>query len=149
MLQSGPSQPYKSMSLLLSQLWTCTAFSNWLPYIPRQQKSPPNFQHAPSNHPTHFPLLNRMTTEMRCRPQDHPQDHDTPPDSSPIVTPCNNSCQALYHIICLGFTNAPAYTIPNLLAEHDKQYTGPLIDIKEYCYGVVHPVTKASLTTEN
>ena len=28
-------------------------------------------------------------------------------------TPCNISCQALYHIIGLGFTNAPAYTVPD------------------------------------
>ena len=28
-------------------------------------------------------------------------------------TPCNISCQALYHAIGLGFTNAPAYTVPN------------------------------------
>jgi len=61
-------------------------------------------------------------------------------------TPCNISRQALYHIIGLGFTNAPAYTVPNLLAQHQKQYTGPLINIKEYCYGVVHPVTKETIT---
>ena len=61
-------------------------------------------------------------------------------------TPCNISRQALYHIISIGFTNAPAYTVPNLLAQHHKQYTGPLIDIKEYCYGVVHPVTKETIT---
>jgi hypothetical protein len=29
---------------------------------------------------------------------------------------------------------------------YHKQYTGPLIDIKEYCYGVVHPVTKETIT---
>jgi len=52
----------------------------------------------------------------------------------------------LYHIIGLGFTNAPAYTVPNSLAQHHKQYTGPLIDIEEYCYdGVVHPVTKETI----
>ena len=64
-------------------------------------------------------------------------------------TPCNISRQALYHIIGLGFTNAPAYTVPNLLAKHHKQYTGPLIDIEEYCYGVVHPVTKETNTRSN
>jgi hypothetical protein len=52
----------------------------------------------------------------------------------------------LYHIIGLGFTNAPANTIPQLLSKYHKQYTGPLIDIKEYCYGVVHPVTKETIT---
>jgi hypothetical protein len=61
-------------------------------------------------------------------------------------TPCNISHQALYHIIGLGFINAPANTIPQLLSKYHKQYTGPLIDIKEYCYGVVHPVTKENIT---
>jgi len=51
----------------------------------------------------------------------------------------------LYHIIGLGFSNAPAYTVPNLLAQHHKQYTAPLIDIEEYCYGVVHPVTEETI----
>ncbi len=52
----------------------------------------------------------------------------------------------MYHIIGLGFTNAPANTIPQLLSKYHKQYTGPLIDIEEYCYGVVHPVTKKTIT---
>jgi hypothetical protein len=52
----------------------------------------------------------------------------------------------LYHIISLGFTNAPAYTVPNSLAQHHKQYMGPLIDIEENCYGVVHLVTKETIT---
>jgi len=52
----------------------------------------------------------------------------------------------LYHVISLGFTNAPAYAVPNLLAQHQKQYTGPLIGIEEHCYGVVHPVTKETIT---
>jgi hypothetical protein len=61
-------------------------------------------------------------------------------------TPCYISRQALYHIIGLGFTIAPANTIPQLLSKYHKQYTGPLIDIKEYCYSVVHPVTKETIT---
>ncbi len=61
-------------------------------------------------------------------------------------TPCNISRQALYHIIGLGFNNAPVNTVPNLLAKYHKQYTGPLIDIEEYCYDVVHPVTKETIT---
>ncbi len=61
-------------------------------------------------------------------------------------TSCNISRQALYHIIDLGFTNALANTIPQLLSKYHKQYTGPLIDIEEYCYGVIHPVTKETIT---
>jgi len=51
----------------------------------------------------------------------------------------------LYHIIGLVFTTAPVYTVPNLLAQHQKQYTGPLNDIEEYCHDVVHPVTKETI----
>jgi hypothetical protein len=61
-------------------------------------------------------------------------------------TPCIISRQALYHIIGLGFTNAPANTIPQSLSKYHKQYTGPLIDIEENCYSVVHPVTKETIT---
>jgi hypothetical protein len=60
-------------------------------------------------------------------------------------TPGSISRQALYHVIGLGFTNAPANTVPTLLAQHHKQYTGPLIDIEDCCYGVVHPVTKETI----
>jgi hypothetical protein len=59
-------------------------------------------------------------------------------------TPHNISCQALYHIINLGFGNPPAISIPRSLARN--HYTGPIIEIKEYCNGVVHPVTKETIT---
>jgi hypothetical protein len=52
----------------------------------------------------------------------------------------------LYHIIGFGFTNAPANTIPQLLFKYHKQHTGPLIDIKECCYGILHSVTKETIT---
>jgi hypothetical protein len=52
----------------------------------------------------------------------------------------------LYHVISLGFTNAPTNTVLNWLAKYHKQYTGPLIDIEEYCDGIVHPVTKETIT---
>jgi hypothetical protein len=50
----------------------------------------------------------------------------------------------LYHIINLGFTNPPAIFIPHALAHN--HYTDPIIEIKEYCNGVVHPVTKETIT---
>jgi hypothetical protein len=37
-------------------------------------------------------------------------------------------------------------TIPQSLSKYHQQYTGPLTDIKEYCYGAVHPVTKKTIT---
>ncbi len=54
--------------------------------------------------------------------------------------PCNISCQALYHIINLRFANAPATSIPCKLIH--EQYTGPVVEIKEYCNGVVTPSPK-------
>ena len=72
----------------------------------------------------------------------------TPPRRSTRIitnrTPCNISRQALYHVIGLGFTNAPHITVPRCLAQN--QYTGPVIKIEEYCNGVVHPVTKETIT---
>jgi hypothetical protein len=59
-------------------------------------------------------------------------------------TPCNVMCQALYHIINLGFANAPATSIPCKLTHN--QYTGPVIEIEEYCNGMVHPLTKETIT---
>jgi hypothetical protein len=59
-------------------------------------------------------------------------------------TPCNISKQALYHIIGVGLTNMPLYTIPHSLAKHANKYA-PVIDIDKYCYGVVHPVTKETI----
>ncbi len=59
-------------------------------------------------------------------------------------TPCNILRQALYHIINLGITNSPAISIPCTLAHN--HYTGPIIEIEEFCNGVVHPVTKETIT---
>ncbi len=50
--------------------------------VPHQQRSPASLQHGPSQQHTQFPLLNRMTNEMRCPPRDQPHRHDAPPDSS-------------------------------------------------------------------
>ncbi len=59
-------------------------------------------------------------------------------------TPCNNSKQALYHIIGIGLTNLPLYTIPRSLAKHANKYA-PVIDIGKYCCSVIHPVTKETI----
>jgi hypothetical protein len=59
-------------------------------------------------------------------------------------TPCNILRQALYHIINLGLDNDPVISIPQKLTKD--QYTGPVIEIEEYCNGVVHPVTKEIIT---
>jgi hypothetical protein len=41
--------------------------------------------------------------------------------------------------------NAPLYTIPRSLAKHANKYA-PAIDIDEYCYSAIHPVTKETIT---
>jgi hypothetical protein len=61
-------------------------------------------------------------------------------------TPCQISCQALFHLIKIGLNKAPANTIPQTLQRHHKQYTGPIDEIEHYCNGVVHPVTKETIT---
>jgi hypothetical protein len=50
----------------------------------------------------------------------------------------------VYHIIHLGFANAPATSITCKLI-YD-QYTGPVVETEEYCNGVVHPITKGTIT---
>ncbi len=74
----------------------------------------------------------------------------TPPPprhSTRIITSqiqCNISHQALHNIIGLGFTNAPAVTVPRCLSQN--QYTGLMIELEEYCNGMIHPVTKETWT---
>jgi hypothetical protein len=59
-------------------------------------------------------------------------------------TPYNILRQELYHIIKLGFKNAPNISIPfTLTHNHD---TGPIIEIEEYCNGMVHPFAKETIT---
>jgi hypothetical protein len=83
-------------------------------------------------------------------------DHCNPwPDSPPIpcdaiqfLSPCgpaNIAVQALYHVINLAFNAPPTYTIPRNLVDSSDQFWHT-IDIKEVCNGVVHPITKETIT---
>ncbi len=84
---------------------------------------------------------NEQDSTLTTRPSSKPQ------CSTRLIgnrMPYNISCQALYHIINLGFMHAPASSIPCKLI-HD-QYTGTVVEIEEYCNGVVHPVTKETIT---
>ncbi len=109
--------------------------------------------------PSQKPLqpLSYTKQQIHCLPIVEPDDKrdstsTTRPSSQPRCSTrlisnrklCNISCQALYHIINLGFTNALATSIPCKLTHN--QSTGPVIEIKEYCNGVVHPVTKETIT---
>jgi hypothetical protein len=95
---------------------------------------------TPSSEPTPIPLLNLMTNGIVHQ-------SSLPQCSTCLIsnrTPCNILRQALYHIINLGLDNDPVISIPQKLT--NKQYTGPVIEIEEYCNGVVHPVTKETIT---
>jgi hypothetical protein len=37
-------------------------------------------------------------------------------------------------------------TLKAIKVATNSQWTGPIINIKEHCFGVVHPVTKQSIT---
>jgi hypothetical protein len=52
---------------------------------------------------------------------------------------------ALYHVINLAFNNPPGYTIPkNLTTSTDRfQHNS---NIEQVCHGVVHPITKETIT---
>jgi hypothetical protein len=62
--------------------------------------------------------------------------------------PANIAIQALYHIINLAFNAPPAYTIPQNLVDSSDQFRH-MIDIKEVRNGVVHPITKETITKYN
>jgi hypothetical protein len=96
--------------------------------------------------------LDALAVPAYIEPND--DDHDDSSPSWPTLPkiwlrcphgPANISCQALYHVINLAFVAPPADTIPQAL------YKSPncihhIINIKEVCNGVVHPVTKETIT---
>ena len=63
----------------------------------------------------------------------------------PGVGPAAISQEALYHVCSSGYFDAPEYTIPRAL-EKEKLSISPAIDVQEFCAGVVHPVTKETIT---
>jgi hypothetical protein len=62
--------------------------------------------------------------------------------------PANIAIQALYHVINLAFNAPPTYTIPWNLVDSSDQFQHT-IDIDEVCNGVVHPITKETITKYN
>jgi hypothetical protein len=59
--------------------------------------------------------------------------------------PASITMHALYHVINLAFNNPPGYTIPkNLIIATDRFQHN--INIEEVCNGVVHPITKETIT---
>ena len=64
----------------------------------------------------------------------------TPPwRSTRIIQPCmpgNISIQAMHHVM----------TLKAIKVATNSQWKGPIIDIKELCFGVMHPITKETIT---
>ncbi len=117
---------------------------------------PPTFIHdlrpTPSNNASH----KTQTVRHQLPIVEEDDEHEEYPTSWPTTapwrstrlisnrTPCNISRQALYHIIGVRFTNAPLDTILCSLAKHANKYA-LVIDIAEYCCGIVHPITKETI----
>jgi hypothetical protein len=90
---------------------------------------------------------------------DEHDDHRNPwPDSPPIPRdairflsphgPANIAIEALYHVINLAFNALPTYTIPQNLVDSSDRFRHT-IDIEEVCNGVIHPITKETITKYN
>jgi len=73
------------------------------------------------------------------RPSSPPLHMQTPRGHASI------SRQALYHVINLAFNAPPPYTISRALLESPNHFRH-IIDIEEVCNGVVHPITKETIT---
>ena len=59
--------------------------------------------------------------------------------------PAAISQEALYHIVGVGYTNAPEITIPDKL-KSSRLTIEPAIGIEELCNGVVYPITQETIT---
>ena len=62
--------------------------------------------------------------------------------------PADIAVQALYHVINLAFNAPPTYTIPRNLVDLSDQFRHTL-GIDKVCNGVVHPITKETITKYN
>jgi hypothetical protein len=85
------------------------------------------------------PLYNIIDTDDECCNRPMPQLPTTPCRSTLIINmqlPGNISIQAMHHIM----------TLEAIKVATNLQWTGPIIDIKEHCCSVVHPVTKVTIT---
>ena len=59
--------------------------------------------------------------------------------------PAAISQEALYHIVGVGYTNAPEITIPDKL-KSSRLTIESAINIEESCNGMVHPITRETIT---
>jgi hypothetical protein len=101
--------------------------------VPSQKSLKPPSYTKKQTHP--LPIV-ELDDEQDSTPTTRPS--SLPRGSTHLIsnrTRYNILHQALYHIIDLGFVDAPAISIPQKL--NHNQYTGPVTEIKEYCNCVV------------
>ncbi len=94
---------------------------------PSQQLSP---HYIPTNDDTHAPPIRQPRRAIR------------------IISPrgpASIAIHALYHVINLAFNNPPSYTIPRNLTTSTNRFQHN-INIEEVCNGIVHPITKETIT---
>ena len=99
-----------------------------------------------------YSYLPPKSAKHQNRPVITQDDNEPPPPPIPtslrttsLRRPACISQEALYHIVGIGYTNAPIYTIPTKLKK-TKLCLSPAVDIEDYCGAVVHPVTKETIT---
>jgi hypothetical protein len=92
---------------------------------PTALTAPPQYNIIDPNNEHHNQPITQSSTPPRC--------------STRITYPCipgNISIQAMHHIM----------TLKAIKVATNSQWTGPIINIEEHCFGEVHPVTKQSIT---
>jgi hypothetical protein len=108
---------------------------------------------APTIYPPTKPItsFNTQPSPTYIEPDNDNHD-DTPAQPNKAAIQINSphglaniSRQALYHVINLAFNSPPEYTIPQALARLPDCILHS-INIKEVCNGVVHSVTKETIT---
>jgi hypothetical protein len=85
------------------------------------------------------PLYDIIEPDDECCNCPMPGSSTPPHHSTRIINtrlPSNIFIQAMHHIM----------TLETIKVATNLWWTGPIIDIEEHCYGVVHPVTKQSIT---
>ena len=99
---------------------------------------------SPKGGPAAIPTITQDDEDSDHEPQ-QPYKRTPLPHFQRPPSPAAISREALYHIVGVGYTNAPLITIPRTL-EKSKLSIIPAIDIEEMCNGVVHPVTQETIT---
>jgi hypothetical protein len=116
------------------------------PRLPPQSRPWPMIYDPKSSKPTHWRppwhqgtmSSNRTMTATTSRPDNPPCHPGGPPGSSTHagLWPGNILLQAIHHVMALEAAKVSAQL----------QWTGPLVNIEDYCFGVVHPITKQTIT---